>query len=298
MRIVMLCATQRGLLILRKLKELAPAAELSVFSFPEEPWEPPFLEAIRDQTLAFGGAFFEARRVGIERWKPFWESVGADLMLIVSWRFLVPPEVYQRPRLGTVVFHDSLLPAYRGFSPTVWAMINGENHTGTTLFRISEEVDAGDIVDQEPVPIGAEETIATVMERVTRTYLRILERNLEGLLKGTAPRRPQDHARATYTCRRTPEDNQINWHASTRTILNLIRAVTAPYPGAGTWLGHRRITIWAAQAAVPALEYSGRIPGRVVEFRPGVGAVVLTGDGSVLVTRAQVEGGPAVCAAD
>lgn len=77
------------------------------------------------------------------------------------------------------------LPEYRGFSPTVWAIINGEDHTGVTLFKIAEEVDAGDIVDQERVPIGPDDTIAVVIERVTQTYLDLLERNLDGLINGT-----------------------------------------------------------------------------------------------------------------
>src|SRR5438445_8261132 len=251
MRIVLLCATRRGLLVLQKLSQLVPAAQLSIFSFREEPSEPPFLDSIREQTLALGGSFFEARRVGADKWKFFWETTPVDLMFMVSWRYLVPPAVFQRPRLGTFVLHDALLPAYRGFSPTVWAIINGEDHGGATLFEISEAVDEGDIVEQERVPIGPAETIATVMDRVTGAYLRLLEKNLPGLLAGAAPRRPQDHSLATYTCRRTAEDNQINWNADTKTILNLIRGVTAPYPGAWTLLGNRKLTVWAAQPHVP-----------------------------------------------
>lgn len=298
MRIALLAATNRGLLVLRKLRALAPAAELVVFSFPEEPWEPPFLDAIRSETKSIGGTFFEARKVGGDKLKSFWESTPVDLMLAVSWRYMVPPEIYRRATLGAFVFHDSLLPAYRGFAPTAWAILNGEDHTGATLFEISPDVDAGDIVDQQRVPIGPDETIATVMERVTGAYLQLLEKNLAALMQGTAPRRKQDHARATYTCRRAPEDNRIDWRASTRSVLNLIRATTSPYPGAFTFLEKQKLTVWAAQAPAPALNYLGRVPGRVVEIRPGVGAVVLTGDGSVLLTRVQLEGGASVCAAD
>ena len=66
-----------------------------------------------------------------------------DLAFLVSWRFLLPKAIFQQPRLGTFVFHDSLLPAYRGFAPTVWVMINGQDHTGATLFEIAEEMDSG-----------------------------------------------------------------------------------------------------------------------------------------------------------
>ena len=298
MKIVLLCATRRGLRVLQELARLAPEAELVVFSFREEPWEPPFLEAIRDETLARGGTFHEARQVGGAKWKSFWESTPVDLMLAVSWRYLVPPEVYRSARRGAFVFHDALLPAYRGFAPTVWALINGETHSGVTLFEIAEGVDEGKIVDQERVPIGPDESIGVVIERVTETYLQLLERNLERLLTGTAPRREQDHARATFTCRRTLEDNLIDWRGSTESIFNLIRAASAPYPGAFTSLAGKKLTVWAAQKLASPPPYVGRIPGRVIEVRPGLGAVVLTGDGALLLTRVQSESGQPLVAAE
>src|SRR5262249_26817576 len=153
------------------LKALAGSAELHVFSFPEEPLEPPFMQAIQEETEKGGGKFHQARQVGSAKWEPFWASTPPDLLLTVSWRVMIPSEVYQRARLGAFVFHDSLLPAYRGFAPTVWAIVNGEDHTGATLFRIAEGVDEGDIVDQQKVAIDAEETVGDVMDKVTRTYL-------------------------------------------------------------------------------------------------------------------------------
>jgi methionyl-tRNA formyltransferase len=298
MRIVLLCATRRGYLFLEKLAGLLPQGDLIVFSFREAPWEPPFLDDIRELTLANGGHFFETRQVGSQRWSQFWESTTVDLMFAVNWRYMIPASVYRRPRLGAFVFHDSLLPEYRGFSPTVWAIINGEDHTGATLFEIAEEVDAGDIVDQERVSIGPDDTIAVVMERVTQTYLDLLERNLDNLINGTAPRYPQDHSRATYTCKRLPEDNQINWAASTEDTYNLIRAVSAPYPGAYTHLSGRKIYIWSARRVGNVNRYVGRVSGRVVEVRAGEGSVVLTGDEVLLLTQVQMGGGEIVCAID
>ena len=215
-------------------------------------------------------------------------------MLVVSWRYMIPPRVYRRPRLGTFVLHDSLLPTYRGFSPTVWSIINGEDHTGVTLFEIAEEVDSGDLVDQQRVPVGLDDTIAVVIERVTQTYLDLLERNLTRLIDGSAPRHPQDHSQATYTCKRNLEDNRINWSASSSKIHNLIRAVSWPYPGAYTTLAKRMLRVWSAQRLADFRSYVGRIPGRIVEIRGGEGSVVLTGDGALLLTQVQLEGGEVV----
>lgn len=298
MRVALLCATHRGYRCLQKLIELLPKGSLYVFSFQEEPWEPPFLNDIRSLALSAGGEFFETNQVGGPRLASFWESTPLDLILVVSWRYLIPSNVYLRPRAGAFVLHDSLLPEYRGFAPTPWAIINGETQTGATLFEISKGVDSGDIVDQKSIPIGPDSTISEVMERVTQTYVEMLESNLNGLLDGTARRVPQDNSRATFTCKRSPLDNEIDWSWPTDRIYNLIRACSEPYPGAFTYSGGKRLTIWTAARLNNARPYVGRIPGRVVETHPGEGVIVLTGDGSLMLKRIQNESSAPVCAAD
>lgn len=286
MHIVLLCATRRGYRVLEKLIALAPDAKLTVFSFREEAHEPPFVDDIRGLAESHGAQFFETRKVSSKG--EFWESTPVDLMLVVSWRYLIPAEIYRKPARGTFVFHDSPLPAYRGFAPTVWAIVNGEDHTGVTLFEIADAVDSGDIVAQQRVAIEADDTIAEVIERVTAAYLDVLAANLPALLDGSAPRAPQDQTQATFTCKRLPDDNQIDWTQPTATIYNLIRAVTTPYPGAFTTLAGRKLTIWRARPV--ERRYVGSVPGRVVEIKPGEGCVVLTGDGALLVSEVQLEG--------
>ncbi len=295
MHIAVLCATQRGLRFVERLHALAPDAHLTAFSFREQANEPPFIDAIHYASEAMGGTFYEARQAASVA--HFWDETPPDLLFMISWRYLVPASVYERARLGAFVFHDSLLPAYRGFSPTVWAMINGEDHTGVSLFEVADGVDSGPIVAQRRVPISLDDTIAEVLPRVTEAYLDVLTEQLPALLAGTAPRTPQDQTRATYTCRRRPEDNRIDWSAPSECIYNLIRATTAPYAGAHTTSAGRKLTVWAAERLPAFPPYAGRVPGRVVEVRPGDGSIVLTGDGAILLTRVQPEGESPVNAA-
>lgn len=285
MKVCLLCATRRGLRFLERFVDLAPAAELVVFSFREEPIEPPFLDAIRACTESAGGRFVEGKRVGQGRFAPVWEE-PFDLLFAVSWRHLVPPAVYQQARLGAYVFHDSLLPKNRGFSPTVWSMIKGEKRTGVTLIEMVEEVDAGDILAQTAVPIGPDDTIADVREAVTEAYLEVLERSLPDLMAGRARGRPQDHTQATWCPKRRPEDNRIDWSGSTREIYDLVRALTRPYPGAFTDVEGRQMRVWAAR---PEAVEAGGPPGRVVEAT-GRGALVATGDGAMRLLEIQLEG--------
>lgn len=294
-RIVFLCATRRGYLVLERLAALHPECEYLVVSFQEEPWEPPFLSDIETLTRSIGGQFVPARSVSEGNLPPAWRSSEIDLILLVSWRYKLAPAIYERARLGAYVFHDALLPEYRGFSPTVWALINGEDHTGVTLFRISERIDAGEIVDQRRVPIGPDDTIAEVADRVTAAYLQLLERNVAELLAGTASSRPQDERLATYTCKRTPADDRIDWTAPSKRIYDLVRAVTAPYPGAHTRLGERKLRVWSAAVTANTPNYVGRIAGQVCEVTPN-GVIVLTGDGALTLKEVQWDDGPRAAA--
>ena len=286
--LVLFGATRRGQLALEQLRALNPAARLTVFSFREDPWEPPFLDAMRACAATVDADFHEAKQVGADRWRAFWDSAAVDLMLAVNWRYMIPPAIYSRARRGAYVFHDSYLPAYRGFSPTVWAMINGEPYTGATLLEMAEQYDTGRIVGAARVAIGPHDTIAEVMETVTAAYLDLLAAHLPGLLAGTAPLTPQDEALASYACKLLPDDFRIDWAQSTARIYDLIRATTAPYPGAFTALEGQKLTIWRARP-VDLPRYAGRIPGRVAELRPD-GVVILTGDGGLLVDTVQREG--------
>lgn len=289
MHIAVLCATQRGLRCVDLVSRLAELAELTVCSFREEPHEPPFFEDIRSLTISRGGRFVEARNVNAAHLQPGWQQSPVDLLLAVSWRYLVPREFYSKPKCGAFAFHDSYLPAYRGFSPTVWSIVNGETSTGASLFWMADDMDSGDIVDQKRIAIGPDDTIAVVMEKVTVAYLDLLKTNLGSMMSGQARRQAQDHSLATFTCKRLPADNRIDWSRSTRSIYDLIRATTRPYPGAFTHLDGKRLTVWHAVRPPDEPNYVGRIPGRVVE-RLAHGVRVLTGDGSLILVETQFDG--------
>lgn len=275
--------------MLERLLEIAPNAQITTVSFRELPWEPPFLDDIRELAAAKRAQFFESTRLNEQRIGDFLHAHPIDLLLTVNWRYRVPTRIYQAAPLGSFVFHDSLLPAYRGFSPTVWAITNGETETGVTLFEMTDEIDAGDIVGQAVVPIGPDETIGTVLNRVTDAYLRLLDEHLPGLLAGSAPRRAQDQAAATFVCKRAPSDYAIDWAWPAERIHNLIRATTTPYPGAFTTLEGRILRIWASERLEHGPRFVSRASGRIGEIRPDGTVVVLTGAGELLITRVQLE---------
>lgn len=174
----------------------------------------------------------------------FIRGLAPDLLFAFYYRKLLPSNVLCLPRLGAFNMHGSMLPKYRGRAPVNWAVLNGETETGATLHAMTPEPDAGDIIDQESVGIGPDDTASLVQSRVTRAAVRLLARQIEKLKTGTASRIPQDASKATYFGRRRPEDGEISWSWPAARIHNLVRAVTHPYPGAfGEILGGRA-RIW------------------------------------------------------
>lgn len=268
--------------MVRHLVARHPYLTYFICTFPEAGEEPPFVEPLARAAQEIGCGFEVIRRV--ERSSPL-AHFNAQLCLFVNWRYLVPRSFYAPITNGAFVFHDSLLPKYRGFSPTVWAMAEGEETVGASLFRISDQVDEGPIVDQQAISVGPRESIGEVFGRVTDAYLEILDRSFQSLLSGTPSLREQDHAQATYRRRREDSDNRIDWRLDSTTIFNLIRAVTRPYQGAWTEFAGERLRIWWGE---PAENRSETPPGTFVHDRSRL--TVSTRSGAFLVTDYSVDG--------
>jgi methionyl-tRNA formyltransferase len=216
-------------------------------------------------------------------------AAAPDLLLSFYYRRLLPDTVLGIPRLGAFNMHGSLLPKYRGRAPVNWAVLNGETLTGATLHVMTAKADAGDIVDQEPVPIGSEDTAIEVQSRVTAAAVLILDRRIAELERGTAPRRKQDDAKASRFGRRTPEDGRIDWTKSARQVHDLVRAVTHPYPGAFTDVFGGKTFLWKTRT--PQLGAHDNFPGQV-RVEGGRIYVACGDDRYVEVVSLQREGEP------
>jgi methionyl-tRNA formyltransferase len=221
-------------------------------------------------------------------------ALEPDLIVVMGWRTLVSDRVLTAARHGAVGLHESLLPAYRGFAPVNWAVINGEAQTGVSVFHMTATgIDDGDVVAQAVISIGEHDTAGDVYRATSKASLDLLDAHFDALLAGTATRMPQDEGRATYTCSRTPEDGAIDWAKPTRDIHNLVRGLAHPYPGAFSHLAGVRFRIWSGRPVENPRRFVGRIPGRIVSRGPD-GVEVLTGEGSYLVKTAGEDGRDAV----
>src|SRR3978361_901445 len=98
---------------------------------------------------------------------------------------MLPEVVWNMPLLGTINLHASLLPQYRGAAPINWAIINGEKETGVTTFKLQQEIDTGDILLQEKIPIRDDETAGEIHDRMKEVGAALLVKTLKGLIDGT-----------------------------------------------------------------------------------------------------------------
>jgi methionyl-tRNA formyltransferase len=151
------------------------------------------------------------------------------------------------------------------------------------------EADAGDIVAQQAIDIEPDDTAVTLYTRLVKVGVDLMLEAYPAVLAGTAPRIPQDEARATVFPRRRPEDGRVEWTWPAARVADMIRAVAHPYPGAFVGDGAHRLILWAG--AVEPGVVSGAAPGTLLQVLPSRGITVATGHGALRLTLVQSAGG-------
>ena len=213
-------------------------------------------------------------------------ALAPEVGIVVSYGRLIPPELLTVPRHGMLGVHPSLLPRYRGASPVAWAILQGDQETGVTVFRLDERMDAGEIALQQTVPIDPQDTTDILTSRLAALGAELLVEGLAQLDQGRAVWTPQEESQASCTSKLTKADGRIDWRQPASTIDRLIRAMI-PWPGAQTTWRDQLVKIWAArpEAQRPSSEASGQIVAVAPE-----GVVVATGQGSLVIRELQLAG--------
>lgn len=218
------------------------------------------------------------------------EALAADVFVVVAYGQILPLTVLQMPKLGCVNVHGSLLPAYRGAAPIQWAIANGETETGVTTMLMDEGMDTGAILLQAKLPIGPEQTSLELAPQLAQLGAELLVETLLKLEKGELTPIPQDGSRATYAPLLKKQDFHLDWQRPAQALHNQIRAFS---PDCFTGIEGQRIKIVRSaspQLHSPPPEIPQGSPGEVVGLARGEGIYVATGEGSLLIRRAQLPG--------
>lgn len=213
------------------------------------------------------------------------ENVQGDFHIAIGWRWMIRDVEDDR----LIVFHDSILPRYRGFNPLVTALINGDKEIGLTALFGGDTFDSGPIIDQYVVEIAHPIKIAQAIDRLSVGYAQLLEKVVSQLAESkplTAI--PQDHSIATYSVWRDSEDYHIDWSKTAEEICRFVDAVGEPYAGALSYVDE-----------IPVRVLDVSIQERTLVENPGYGKVIfkvdgkpvlVCGDGLIRVDRWEIDG--------
>ena len=278
MRVFLFVATMKGLGVLKALTEAAPGAIAGVCSFREENVATSFYDKIKGQAEESGARFHAWREISGDVRSVVVES-NATHVIAVGWRFLLPTELNDDLECPMLVFHDSILPKYRGFAPLPTAIINGESEVGLTVLFAAGEVDAGDIVLQRSYKVGSDDRIADVIKTVSEGYADAVPELVEMMAQGKVKGEPQDHTKATYSVWRDVDDMQIDWRLPARKVHDFVRALGEPYLGAWGKINGVRVSVGSSKV-VEDLRFEVRDPGKLWKAS-GTSATVICGEGMV-----------------
>jgi len=171
-------------------------------------------------------------------------ALNANLQVVVAFRML-PEAVWNMPEYGTFNLHGSLLPRYRGAAPINWAVINGDAETGVTTFFIRHEIDTGDVLFQEKMPIGPNETAGEVHDRMMILGAEMVLKTVKAIESGEYKLQKQDDAQATKAPKLFRETCEINFDQPVEKVHNFVRGLS-PYPAAWTTLEGKQLKILRA----------------------------------------------------
>jgi methionyl-tRNA formyltransferase len=207
-----------------------------------------------------------------------------DVIFCFGWSQMIKQEILEIPRLGVIGFHPSTLPHNRGRHPIIWALILGLEETGSTFFQMDLGADSGDIISQARIRIDSDDNAFTLYEKITDVAKLQLNELLAKLEIGTIEYGKQDASLANYWRKRSIADGLIDWRMSAVTIHNLVRGLSAPYPGAHFLYNGAEIKVWKTE--ISHISSSNMEPGKVLKVTE-TGPIIKCGMDAIRLTETE-----------
>lgn len=212
-------------------------------------------------------------------------ALNADIMVVVAYGLILPQAVLDAPRLGCINVHGSLLPRWRGAAPIQRAIWAGDQDTGVTIMQMDKGLDTGDMLHIASLPIAADDTSASLYDKLANIGPHALLHSLANIADGRAVPVVQDDAQANYAAKLSKEEARIDWQQPAAHIARCVRAFN-PWPFSYFTVAEHNIKVWQSEALD---EQSELPPGTIVQANK-VGIEVATGDGVLRLLSLQVPG--------
>lgn len=216
--------------------------------------------------------------------EPIFRDLAPDLVVVVAYGRILPPELLHIAPLGCINLHVSLLPKYRGSAPIQWSVLNGDSETGVTIMQLDEGCDTGDILMVERVPIGPETTSGELFDQVSAIGARTLVTAVEKLAAGELTPQPQDASQATQAPPLKKEMAQFHFTQSAAHIHNWVRGMN-PWPAAFFELDGKKVKVLESRLAS---NENAAPAGTVLALKP---LTIACGEGALQLLTVTPEGG-------
>jgi methionyl-tRNA formyltransferase len=299
MRVVFMGTPDFVVPVLDALVESQDAEVAGVYTPPDRPrgrGRSPEMPPVKARALSLGLPVCQPATLRSAQVQEELAGLQPDVIVVAAYGRLLPLRVLDLPPRGCLNLHPSLLPRYRGPSPVVTAILEGESITGVTLMQLDEGMDTGPIIAQRKHPISPDDTAETLTRSLFKLGAGLLMENLRPWVESRLAARPQDNAQATVTRKLERSDGEADWQMSAIQLERKQRAYT-PWPGLFTrW--HGQVLKLVEVAALPASIVSGvETPGSVVSLPLAESPVgVVTSHGVLGLKTLQLEGRRAITA--
>ena len=208
-----------------------------------------------------------------------------DIIITCAYGQIIPEILLNTPKYGAINVHGSLLPHLRGGAPIHHAIISDDSVTGITIMYMDKKMDAGDIISQVEIPIGKDDTLDSLYEKMSHLGEKLLIETLPSIINGTNNRIKQDEAKVTFGLNITKEEEKIDFHKSSHDIHNLIRGLSST-PGAYCYLDDKRLKIYLSELTNIK---SKKEPGTIEQIDK-TGIYISTIDNLIKITNFKLEG--------
>jgi len=272
---------------LRKLIAQPDFEVAAVFTQPDRPrgrGQEVSSSAVKEAALAAHLPVHQPAKIRAPEIEGQLRTLSPHVIVIIAYGQIIPARLLVLPPLGWINLHASLLPKYRGAAPINWAIANGETVTGNTTMRIDAGMDTGEMLLQQELEIGCDETAPELSARLAEAGAELMVETLREIRAGTIVPRAQDHASATNAPLLKREDGRIDWSCSAREIYDRMRGF-APWPGAYTNFRQHTCHVWGKPVV---MEVHGK-PG-AIEARHGLVRVACGAATAIELTYVKLEG--------